>query len=103
MKTQTSYVLMTLTLATIAMTPFFSSAEPAPNYVVTKSIPLGAPDRWDYITYDSHAHRIYVAHGDRVTVVDGNSDAVVGQVEGMPGGTQDRKSTRLNSSHPSIS
>jgi DNA-binding beta-propeller fold protein YncE len=29
----------------------------------------------------------YVSHGDRVTVVDGRSGAILGNVEGMPGGT----------------
>jgi YVTN family beta-propeller protein len=37
--------------------------------------------------FDSDSHRVYVAHGDRVTVVDGRDGAVFGAVEGMPGGT----------------
>ena len=48
---------------------------------------VGAPDRWDYTVYDSPSHRVYLAHGDRVTVVDGRSGRIVGEVEGMPGGT----------------
>jgi DNA-binding beta-propeller fold protein YncE len=58
-----------------------------PDYAVTKSVPLGAPDRWDYVLFDPESHRVYVAHGDRVTVVDGESGALVGQIEGYPGGT----------------
>ena len=50
-------------------------------------VPLGLPDRWDYVVYDRASHRVYVSHGDRVTVVDGRSGAVIGQVEGFPGGT----------------
>src|ERR1017187_9696264 len=57
------------------------------DYHVTHTVPLGAPDRWDYVVYDPASHSVYVAHGDRVTVVDGQSGAVVGQVQGMPGGT----------------
>jgi YVTN family beta-propeller protein len=57
------------------------------DYHVTRTVPLGAPDRWDYVVYDPASHSVYVAHGDRVTVVDGQSGAVVGQVQGMPGGT----------------
>jgi DNA-binding beta-propeller fold protein YncE len=56
-------------------------------YEVTRSVPLGAPDRWDYVVFDGSSHRVYVAHGDRVTVVDGRDGSVVGQVEGYPGGT----------------
>ncbi len=58
-----------------------------PNYRLSKVISLGLPDRWDYVVFDSDSHRVYVAHGDRVTVVDGRDGAVIGAVEGMPGGT----------------
>lgn len=57
------------------------------DYKLTKSVKLGAPDRWDYVVYDAPSHRVYVAHGDRVTVVDGRSGRIVGQVESLPGGT----------------
>jgi YVTN family beta-propeller protein len=58
-----------------------------PHYDVVKSVSLGAPDRWDYVVFDPGSHRVYVAHGDRVTVVDGHDGTIVGQVEGFPGGT----------------
>jgi YVTN family beta-propeller protein len=58
-----------------------------PNYHVSMIVPLGPPDRWDYVVFDPDTHRVYVAHGDRVTVVDGTNGHVVGTVEGMPGGT----------------
>jgi YVTN family beta-propeller protein len=58
-----------------------------PNYRISKVVSLGLPDRWDYVVFDSDSHRVYVAHGDRVTVVDGRDGAVIGAVEGMPGGT----------------
>src|ERR1700689_503943 len=58
-----------------------------PSYHISKVVPLGSPDRWDYVVFDPESHRVYVAHGDRVTVVDGIGGAVIGTVEGMPGGT----------------
>jgi YVTN family beta-propeller protein len=58
-----------------------------PKYHISKVVPLGPPDRWDYVVFDPESHRVYVAHGDRVTVVDGLGGAVIGTVEGMPGGT----------------
>ena len=58
-----------------------------PNYHIAMVVPLGPPDRWDYVVFDPDSHRVYVAHGDRVTVVDGVNGTVVGTVEGMPGGT----------------
>jgi YVTN family beta-propeller protein len=60
-------------------------AQTPPPYHVSKTVALGAPDRWDYVVFD-HG-RVYVSHGDRVTVVDGKSGAILGNVEGMPGGT----------------
>ena len=63
------------------------AADAPPAYHVAKTVALGAPDRWDYVVFDAGSGRVYVAHGDRVTVVDGKSGAVLGQVEGMPGGT----------------
>ncbi len=58
----------------------------APAYTVTRSVPLGAPDRWDYVVYSHETGRVYVAHGDRLSVIDASSGEVVGQVEGIAGG-----------------
>ena len=73
-------------LASNTMVTAASQAEP-PTYNVSMVVPLGTPDRWDYVVFDPDTHRVYVAHGDRVTVVDGTSGHIVGTVEGMPGGT----------------
>lgn len=59
----------------------------APGYRLTKSVPLGAPDRWDYVIYDRDGKRVYVAHSDRLAVIDGQSGRVLGNVEGVRGGT----------------
>ena len=70
-------------LALLSGTAAANAAPPA--YHVVKTVALGAPDRWDYVVFDSG--RVYVAHGDRVSVVDGKSGAILGQIEGMPGGS----------------
>ena len=57
------------------------------DYHISKVVPLGRPDRWDYVVFDPDSRRVYVAHGDRLTVVDGGSGGIIGTVEGMPGGT----------------
>jgi YVTN family beta-propeller protein len=56
------------------------------RYQITLSAPLGAPDRWDYVYFDAPSHRVYVAHGDRVSVLDAISGQKVGDIEGTPGG-----------------
>jgi YVTN family beta-propeller protein len=62
-------------------------AEDKPLYTITKTISIGAPDRWDLLTFDAESHRVYIAHGDRVTVVDGQSGDLIGNIEGYSGGT----------------
>jgi DNA-binding beta-propeller fold protein YncE len=63
-----------------------SVAQP-PVYSVTKTVALGAPDKWDYLVYDAPTHRLFVSHGDRLTVLNGKNGEVLGEVQGMPGGT----------------
>ena len=62
-------------------------AAAAPEYRVTHTVVLGAPDRWDYVVFDPSSKRVYVAHGNEVTVVDGQKGDIVGHVNGFPGGT----------------
>ncbi|HWF00297.1 MAG TPA: hypothetical protein VG248_10915 [Caulobacteraceae bacterium] len=57
------------------------------GYVLEKTVPLGAPDRWDYVVFDREGDRVYLAHGDRLTVVDPETGRVAGEVTGIPGGT----------------
>ena len=60
---------------------------PKPDYALVKTVPLGTPDRWDYVVADSAASRVYIAHGDRVAVLDARTGTITGEVAGMPGGT----------------
>lgn len=60
-------------------------AEPA--YKVATALPLGAPDRWDYVVFDAGLQRVFVAHADRVTVVDPAAGKVVATIDGIAGGT----------------
>ena len=66
------------------------SAAPAragPAYTLSGSTPLGEPARWDYVVFDRDTGRVYVAHADKVAVIDAKSGNLVGQVEGIAGGT----------------
>jgi DNA-binding beta-propeller fold protein YncE len=64
-----------------------TAAVTAPEYQVTHTVALGAPDRWDYVVFDPSSKRVFVAHGDEVTVVDGRKGDVLGHIKGFPGGT----------------
>jgi YVTN family beta-propeller protein len=63
------------------------AAAAAPAYTLVKSTPLGAPDRWDYVVFNGDTGRVYAAHGDKLAVIDARSGDLVGQVEGIAGGT----------------
>jgi len=62
-------------------------ADDKPLYTISKTIPIGAPDHWDLLTFDAESQRVYIAHGDRVTVVDGWSGKLIGDIKGFAGGT----------------
>src|SRR5207248_7697073 len=87
-------------------------AAPSPGtsgYKVIKTVPLGGEGGWDYVYVDSGARRVYISRGTHTVVMDADTYAVVGDipdtqgVHGIAIATEDRKSTRLNSSHRTIS
>lgn len=79
-------LLGSLAIAAIASACAAQVAGP-PDYKVVKAVPLGAPDRWDYVVFDAATQRVYVAHGDHLTVVGARGGEVIGDVKGIPGGT----------------
>ncbi len=56
-----------------------------PGYKLTASVPLGIPDRWDYVVFDPPTQRIYVAHQDAVTVVNAATLTIAGRLAGLDG------------------
>jgi hypothetical protein len=82
--TRSGQVLLTASLVLFSVA---GAAAQAPSYHLVNSVVLGSPERWDYVIYDKTGNRVFVAHGDRVAVVDAKSGAVLGQVEGIPGGS----------------
>jgi DNA-binding beta-propeller fold protein YncE len=77
-------------IVVVAVAALLSSVAPAsasPSYTLSNSIALGAPDRWDYVVFDAPTNRVYVAHADRLAVIDAASEKLLGEVEGISGGT----------------
>ena len=52
---------------------------------VVASISLPDPVRWDYVSVDAGAHRLYVAHRERVDVIDTRDYKLVLQLAPTPG------------------
>jgi YVTN family beta-propeller protein len=57
-----------------------AQAATAPGYHIAKTVPIGAPDRWDYVVFDPDLNRVYVSHGATVTVADATSGAILGTI-----------------------
>lgn len=52
---------------------------------LTQAIPIPGATRWDYVTADTRAHRVYVAHMDRVEVIDARTHQLVLQLSPTSG------------------
>ena len=64
-----------------------ASALAAPAYKPAGAVVLGDPAFWDYAVSDPSTGRVYVAHADKVAVIDGRAGKLIGNVEGIAGGT----------------
>jgi DNA-binding beta-propeller fold protein YncE len=82
MKHQLLRILCLLALVTPGAAP---AADQAPHYRLTHQVALPGDEGWDYLLYDSQGHRLFVSHGSRVLVVDGEKLTVTGEVADTPG------------------
>jgi YVTN family beta-propeller protein len=55
------------------------------KYKIVKKLPLEGAGRWDYVTTDPEAHRVYIARATHVSVLDSETGAVVGDIPDTPG------------------
>ena len=78
-------MLKSLGVAALAALWAVQAASASPLYKVAQSVPLGAPDKWDYVYFDDVGQRIYVAHGTGISVVDAASLQVAGTLNGING------------------
>jgi DNA-binding beta-propeller fold protein YncE len=60
-------------------------AQPSPGYHLLKKYVLGGDGRWDYITFDGDAHRLYISRSTHVMVVDADSGAIIGDIPNTSG------------------
>ena len=74
-----------LLLASALLPPAPAEGVPAPPMRKVHKIAIGGEGGWDYLTVDAQARRLYVSRGNRIVVVDLDSEKVVGEVTGTPG------------------
>src|SRR6266542_4918959 len=77
MKLRLPYLFACLTVLAINASSY---TQPAPGYHLLKKFVLGGEGRWDYITCDSDAHRLYISRSTHVMVVDSDSGAIMGDI-----------------------
>jgi DNA-binding beta-propeller fold protein YncE len=54
-------------------------------YRIVNTVFLGSPEQWDSVYYDAMTGHVFIAHGTEITVVDGDSGAMLGRVAGFAG------------------
>ena len=73
----------------------------AQNYKVLRRIPVGGEGGWDYLRVDPDAHRLYVARGDHMMIVDETSGKVLGDLPNTKGIHGAALATDLNKGYTS--
>jgi DNA-binding beta-propeller fold protein YncE len=59
--------------------------DPPAGYEKVRKIAIGGEGGWDFLEVEPQARRLYVTRGDRVVVVDLETEAVVGEIANTPG------------------
>src|SRR5215472_2373919 len=73
-------------LCLLALTPLAAAqAAGTPHYHITHQVSLPGDEGWDYLLYDQAGSRVFVSHGSRVLVVDGEKLTVTGEIPDTPG------------------
>ncbi|HEY6375393.1 MAG TPA: hypothetical protein VIX90_07690 [Edaphobacter sp.] len=53
------------------------------NWAVVKTLPIGGPDSWDYLTVDSQTHRLFVPRSTHTMIIDAESGKTLGDIPGQ--------------------
>lgn len=57
-----------------------AAASAAPPYRIVKSIPLGEPNKWDFVEFDPATGHVLVSHRTKIDVVDVSAGRVMGSI-----------------------
>jgi len=69
----------------LLLTALGGEVQAAPQYHIAHEVNLPGDDGWDYLTFDDAAHRLFIAHGTQVQVVDTDHLTPAGTVADTPG------------------
>jgi len=62
-----------------------ASANAAPNYHLSRQVPVPGDGGWDWVACDSISRRLYIAHSTQTQVMDIDQMKLVGQIPGTNG------------------
>jgi len=62
-----------------------AQAAPRPQYHLAHEVKLPGDDGWDYLTFEQGGHRLFIAHGNQVQVVDTERLTPAGTIPDTPG------------------
>ncbi len=64
---------------------FAAPALAAPLYTLSRTIPLGPPDHWDYLTFDPASGDVLVAHANHTDIVDPRAGKIIARLGPLDG------------------
>lgn len=82
MKVSFSWCLVTILALLVTAVPG-NAQDAAHSYRLIHSYPLQGEGGWDSITFDPSQRLLYLAHSPRVSVVNADTGAVVGEIDGL--------------------
>jgi len=80
-----AYVLVLSAVCPLVMAAEVRAQAPSAPAGKVHKIAIGGDGGWDYLTADPEGQRLYVSRGNRITVVDTDTEKVVGEVTGTAG------------------
>ena len=69
----------------IAIAPPADAQAPAASYEKVRKITVGGEGGWDFISFDPASRRVFITRGNRVVVLDAETEKVVGEITDTPG------------------
>jgi DNA-binding beta-propeller fold protein YncE len=73
------------TAGVLLLTALASQVQAAPQYHLAHEVSLPGDDGWDDLTFDDGGHRLFIAHGTQVQVVDTDHLTLAGNIPDTPG------------------
>ena len=74
--------VLRLFIATLVMVPM-ARGQANGTYAVTKTLKVGGPGSWDYVTVDSQNHRLYLTRTTHTMVLDATTGKVLADIPGQ--------------------